>query len=87
MIERLEGGGTRAIVVFVVLLWVTGAGLPSMARAQDELDAPAIAEVQTTSEPESNEEEEDGESIEELDARADPDLIQPNTPPGEAPKP
>ena len=87
MIERLEGGGTRAIVVFIVLLWVTGAGLPSMARAQDELDAPAIAEVQTTSEPESNEEEEDGESIEELDARADPDLIQPNTPPGEAPKP
>ena len=87
MIERLGGGLNRAIVVFVVLLWVTGAGLPSMARAQDELDAPAIAEVQTTSEPESNEEEEDGESIEELDARADPDLIQPNTPPGEAPKP
>ena len=82
MMERLEVASTRItrVRVLVLLLLLVGGISASVVHAEENIDI--SGDLESLTPPESEDPE-----VEELEERADPDLVQPDTPPGEVPKP
>ena len=80
MMERLEVAPQRTVLLLMLVLWALVGLSVSVASAQEAAGADEDIEAEEAADL-------SDESVEELDARADPNLIQADSPPGEAPLP